>query len=89
MINQIQQRSDLTMAEGYPELDRMQKAYISAVEQWIAAIRQEEALASVNHTVAEVDKWENAHFKEDEIRNRVKAAKKHYEDALRKKFYGF
>ena len=77
------------MSETNTELDQMQKAYVVAVEQWIAAIKQEEALASVNHTVAEVDKWENAHFREDEIRNRVKDAKKKYEDALREKFYGF
>jgi hypothetical protein len=77
------------MSENYPELDQMQKVYIAAVEQWIGAIKEEEALASVNHTVAEVDKWENASFKEDELRNRVKAAKKNYENALREKFYGF
>jgi hypothetical protein len=70
-------------------LDQMQSAYQAAVEEWIAAIKQEEALASVNHTIAEVDKWEGAHFKEDEIRNKVKAAKKLYEDALREKFFGF
>jgi hypothetical protein len=71
------------------ELDQMQNAYKAAVEEWIAAIKQEETLASVNHTVAEVDKWEAAHFKEDEIRSKVKTAKKHYEDALREKFFGF
>ena len=72
-----------------PELDQMQSAYKAAVEEWIAAIKQEEALASVNHTIAEVDKWEGAHFAEDEIRSKVKAAKKNYEDALREKFFGF
>jgi energy-converting hydrogenase A subunit M len=77
------------MPQNHAQLDQMQKAYIAAVEQWIAAIKQEEALASVNHTVAEVDKWEKAHFKEDEIRNSVKAAKKKYEDALREEFFGF
>jgi energy-converting hydrogenase A subunit M len=77
------------MPSDTSELDQMQDAYQSAVEEWIAAIRQEEALASVNHTVAEVDKWEQAHFREDEIRNKVKAAKKRYEDALREKFFGF
>jgi hypothetical protein len=71
------------------QLDRMRDAYKAAVEEWIAAIKEEEALASVNHTVAEVDKWEAAHFKEDEIRDRVKAAKQKYEDALREKFFGF
>ena len=40
------------------DLDQMQAAYKAAVEEWIAAIKQEEALASVTHTIAEVDKWE-------------------------------
>ena len=71
------------------ELDRMQGAYKTAVEEWVAAIRHEEALASVAHSVAEVDKWEGAHFKEEEARNRALAAKKQYEDALREKFFGF
>jgi len=71
------------------ELDELQAAYKAAVEEWIAAIKQEEALASVNHSVAEVDKWEAAHFKEDEIRGKVKTAKRLYEDALREKFFGF
>ena len=70
-------------------LDRMQAAYKAAVEEWISAIKHEEALASVNHSVAEVDKWEAAHFKEDEVRSKVKAAKKQYEDALRRKFFNF
>ena len=70
-------------------LDQMQSAYKAAVEEWIAAIKQEEALASVNHTVAEVDLWEQAHFNEEAIRGKVKAAKKQYEDALREKFFGF
>ena len=70
-------------------LDAMQSAYKAAVEKWIAAIREEEALASVNYSIAEVDKWEAAHFKEDDIRNEVKAAKKQYEDALREEFFGF
>ena len=42
----------------HPELDELQLAYRSAVEAWIAAIRKEEDLASVNHDVADVDKWE-------------------------------
>jgi hypothetical protein len=71
------------------DLDQMQNAYKVTVEEWITAIKQEEALASVNHSIAEVDRWEQAHFKEDEIRGKVKAAKKLYEDALREKFFGF
>jgi len=71
------------------ELDELQAVYKAAVEQWIVAIRKEEALASVNHTVAEIDQWEQAHFDEDEARNRVLAAKAEYEDALRRKFFDF
>jgi len=70
-------------------MDQMQKSYKAAVEEWIAAIRQEEALASVNHDVAEVDKWQAAHFREEDLRNNVQAAKKRYEDALREEFFGF
>jgi sulfur carrier protein ThiS len=77
------------MSGEHPELDALQAAYKDAVETWIAAIRKEEALASVNHEVAEVDQWEQAHFEEDEIRGTVKAAKEKYEDALREKFFGF
>jgi hypothetical protein len=73
----------------HPELDELQLAYRSAVEAWIAAIRKEEDLASVNHDVADVDKWEEAHFAEDEMRSNVKEAKAKYEDALREKFFGF
>jgi hypothetical protein len=77
------------MSTEHPELDQLQAAYKSAVEDWIASIRKEEALASVNHDVAEVDEWEKAHFEEDEMRGTVKAAKEKYEDALREKFFGF
>ncbi len=43
------------MSGEHPELDELQASYKNAVEAWIAAIRKEEALASVNYTVAEVD----------------------------------
>jgi hypothetical protein len=71
------------------KLDQLQAKYKATVEEWIGAIRHEEALASGNHTVTEIDQWEAAHFAEDEIRSRVKAAKGEYEDGLRKKFFDF
>jgi hypothetical protein len=70
------------------ELDRLQGAYKAAVETWVTTIRAEEALASVNHTVAEVDQWEGAYFKAEEARARAEAAKAAYEAALRSKFFG-
>jgi hypothetical protein len=71
------------------QLDQMQRAYKAAVDEWVAAIRHEEELASVNHTVAEVDEWENAGFQEEDLRNKAKTAKKAYEDALREEFFNF
>jgi hypothetical protein len=77
------------MENDISQLDQLQSAYRAAVEEWIKAIRHEEALASVNHSVAEIDQWEQAHFEEDDLRGKVKAAKKDYEDALRRKFFNF
>ena len=77
------------MADDNQELDEKQSAYKGAVETWITAIRAEEALASVDHSVAEIDEWEKAHFDEEEARNKAKQAKKDYEDALREKIFGF
>jgi hypothetical protein len=76
------------MAHESKDLDKLQSAYHAAVEEWIAAIREEEALASVNHSVAQVDQWEQAHFHEEDLRNKAKAAKKRYEAALRFEFFG-
>jgi len=77
------------MAISAAELDQKQAAYKAAVEQWVAAIQHEEALASVNHELADVDKWELAGDAEEELRSAAKLAKKEYEDALREEFFDF
>jgi len=71
------------------ELDRLRQAYKDAVEQWIAAIRAEENLATPDHTVPAVDVWEHAGFDEEEARDKAKEARQEYEDALRKVDFGF
>jgi hypothetical protein len=71
------------------ELDQMQQDYRAAVEIWIDTIQQEEALALVNHNVADVDAWEHAASREETARGNAKAAKKAYESALRKEFFSF
>ena len=77
------------MSTEHTELDEMQRAYKAAVEKWIVTIRKEEHLASANHTLAQVDKWEQAHFDEEEARGKAKAAKTNYEAVLRRKFFHF
>jgi hypothetical protein len=82
-------QKDERMASEHTELDQLQNAYKTAVEEWIKVIREEEALASGDHSVAEVDKWEAAHFHEEKAREKAKEAKSAYEDALREKLFGF
>ena len=71
------------------ELDQLQAAYKAAVDDWVAAIREEEELASGNHNVAELDEWEAAHFRADKKQRNVIYLKRLYEDALRREFFDF
>jgi hypothetical protein len=72
------------------ELDAMQARYKSAVEKWISAIREEEALATpAEHSEADIDEWEEAGDNEEEARDKAKSAKADYEAALRKEFFNF
>jgi hypothetical protein len=76
-------------ADLQQELDELQAAYKQAVDNWVAAIREEEALASGNHNVVELDKWEAAHFREHKLHKEVDYRKRLYENALRLEFFGF
>jgi hypothetical protein len=77
-------------ADLQQELDRLQADYKTAVDAWVAAIREEEALASGSeHSVADLDKWEAAHFREHKLHKDADYRKRLYEDALRREFYGF
>jgi hypothetical protein len=72
------------------DLEHLQRAYRQAVDQWVANIREEEALAAnADHSFISLEDWEKASIKEEEARSKVQTAKKHYQDALRKVYYGF
>lgn len=78
------------MAIENAQLNKMQGEYKAAVEDWIAAIRKEEVLASAAvHSETAIDLWEGACFAEEEARTKAKDAKKIYEDALRQEFFNF
>ncbi len=70
------------------ELDRYRQAYKDAVEKWVTAIREEEALATPDHSVHAWDLWEQAGFAEENARKEALAAKEQYEGALREADYG-
>jgi len=65
------------------ELDRLQQLYKQAVDRWIAAIRQEEALATPDHSIVAWEHWEQAGFKAQEAQEQATAAKEAYKAGLR------
>ena len=52
------------------DLDQMQAAYKTAVDNWISTIREEETLASGDHSETEIDTWEAAGFREEDAREK-------------------
>jgi len=72
-----------------PDFDQLLTTYKQAVDQWVAAIRAAEALANQDHSMMEMEKWDDAGFKMDEAGQAAKAARDAYQDALRQKNYGF
>jgi hypothetical protein len=71
------------------ELDRLQQAYKMAVDNWMAAIREEEALATPDYSIPAWERWEQAGFKEQDAQDKAKAAKEAYIDGLRQRDYEF
>ncbi len=77
------------MAVDTSTLDKLQGDYKTAVDEWVSAIRKEEALASSNHSEAQIDQWEAADSAEEDARDKAKQTKSAYEDALREEFFNF
>lgn len=71
------------------ELDKLRFNYKAAVDRWVAAIRAEEDLASPDHSMIAVEKWDLANFTEQDARDAAKAARQEYADALRQVLYNF
>jgi len=65
------------------ELDSLQLLYKDAVDRWVAAIREEEALATADHSIVAWERWEQAGFKAKEAGDQADLAKEAYKDGLR------
>jgi hypothetical protein len=70
------------------ELDELRLAYKKAVDEWVDAIRAEEALATPDHSMFAMEGWDAAHFKEHDAHSRVTKAREAYKDGLRGANYG-
>ncbi len=73
----------------HAELATTQRAYRAAVDEWVTAIRAEEDLAPAQPTLGQFDDWEQAQYEEEEARKKARKAKKDYEDAIRRRLFGF
>jgi hypothetical protein len=71
------------------KLDELRKAYKQAVDQWVDAIRAEEALATPDHSEVAMERWDRATFTEQDAQEKAKKARDEYKDALRRVNYGF
>jgi hypothetical protein len=69
-------------------LDQLRLAYKKAVDQWVDAIRGEEALATPDHSMIAMEHWDAAHFKEHDAHTKVTEARDAYKDGLRAVNYG-
>ncbi len=76
-------------AELLQELDRLRLDYKTAVDAWVAAIREEEGLATESHSMTASELWDQAGFHEEDLGKRAAEAKEAYKDALRKVLYNF
>jgi len=66
----------------------LRQSYKDAVDIWVAAIREQEALATPDHSMVAMEHWDAASFKEQAAQKNAKAAKKAYKEALRQYNYG-
>ena len=70
------------------DYDRLRQSYKDAVDTWVAAIREEEALATPDHSMIAMEHWDVASFKEQDARKKAITAKEAYKEALRQYNYG-
>ena len=71
------------------DFDKLLSDYRQAIDNWVAAIEAEEALANDDHSMVEMEKWDAADFTEHDAEAAAKKARDQYKNALRKKNYGF
>ena len=65
------------------ELERLRLAYKAAVDQWVAAIREEEALATPDYSLPVWERWDQAGFHERDAQDKAKPTRKGSGDLIR------
>lgn len=71
-----------------PDFDQLLKTYRIAVDNWIDRIRAEESLATEDHSISQMELWDDARFKVNEAAQAAEGAREAYQNALRERNYG-
>lgn len=71
-----------------PDLDHLRLAYKKAADEWVDAIRAEEALATPDHSMIAMEQWDEAHFREEDAHTKAREARDAYKDGLRTVNFG-
>ncbi len=71
------------------KLDELRANYKSATDQWVTAIRAEEALATPDHSMVAMEHWDTADFVVQDAQKKAASARDLYKNELRKIDYGF
>ncbi len=69
------------------KLDQLRLAYKKAVDEWVNAIREEETLATPDHSMTAMEHWDDAHFKEQDAQTAASKARDAYKNGLRAMIY--
>ena len=69
--------------------DSLLKQYKRAIDYWVETIRNEESLATPDHSMVSMEKWDAAGFAMLDAEAAAKKTREEYKNALRKKNYGF
>jgi hypothetical protein len=71
------------------DFDHLLSDYKNAVDHWVDAIRREESLATQDHSMTQMEAWDDAGFRLHDAESAAKKARDAYKNVLRKKNYGF
>ncbi len=69
--------------------DQLLSNYKQAIDRWIDAIKTEESLATPDHSMVQMELWDDAGLKVHDAELAAKKARDRYKSALRRKNYGF
>jgi hypothetical protein len=71
------------------DFDQLLADYRAAVDRLVNEVHKEEALANEDHSLVEMERWDDEEFKVEDAAKAAKKARDAYKNALRQKNYGF